>query len=748
MKRNQPLIETLESRTLLADAVLIKDIVPGLDTGASGSSGMAALGGKLIFGGSADATGYEPWVSDGTAAGTFILKDIAPGPSFGQSGPYLRGGDRVFFNAYNAGAVSEVWVTDGTVAGTQKVSTTVSNAVVRWFFNGNLIFSTSGGGLYRTNAAGAQATINAQVNVGTILGEAGGRLYFYGQGGAGQSNSLWYTDGNTATSVIDPDPSRDFEQATPGAGLGAQLVYGQSSEFESDQLWVTNGTPAGTHRVGASINPSGGADLDNFLLLNGQAYFTATDGHDYQIYRTDGLTWTKVTSLVGTASSADVRELINVNGTIYFAYSGTGITRTLYKLSGGTTPVRVGTATGGADGGTRPTYLTAVGSTIFFSGFDNADKPRLFESNGTTITKVGGDAGENPTVLTNVNGTLFFKADDATHGVELHRIGGTITPTPEALSVRIKIFPNAQGHTTSLNEGESLTLEALTTGPSIKAYYWDFGDGNLVRGTRKPTHWYGDNFPDDTPSKIRVKVVANDGSIANAYVDDFVVRNTRPKMKFFVPKAFVTYAPMPWSATITDAGDNLDGMKLTIDWGDGSRDEIPVPPGSGGKVEGYHVFTSPQINLQNIQARAIDKDREYDSSLRTVPIANGVQRFLDDPVNTLLDLKGIYIGGGLGADRIKIKKSASQTSTTSVNTEIDFGGTIQTFGLATDEIIYAYTGAGADRVEIAADILSSTYINGGDGNDTIFGGSGNDFLVGGLGADKLYGNGGRNRIKT
>lgn len=65
--------------------------------------------------------GYELWQSDGTAAGTVLLKDIKPGA--GGSGPYLfrlLNGAMVFFA--NDGATGyELWKTDGTAAGTAQV---------------------------------------------------------------------------------------------------------------------------------------------------------------------------------------------------------------------------------------------------------------------------------------------------------------------------------------------------------------------------------------------------------------------------------------------------------------------------------------------------------------------------------------------------------------------------------------------------------------------------------------------------
>ena len=59
--------------------------------------------------------------------------------------------------------------------------------------------------------------------------------------------------------------------------------------------------------------------------------------------------------------------------------------------------------------------------------------------------------------------------------------------------------------------------------------------------------------------------------------------------------------------------------------------------------------------------------------------------------------------------------------------------------------IEATTGAGDDSITIGDDIIG-TYINGGDGSDTIRGGSGNDTLSGGGGRNYIYGNAGDDRL--
>ena len=82
----------------------------------------------LFFAADTDASGYELWRTDGTPSGTFLTKDINPGPEDSLvSNPSLgNGGDKLFFEAtyYNDDVnienaqSGELWSSDGTPAGT------------------------------------------------------------------------------------------------------------------------------------------------------------------------------------------------------------------------------------------------------------------------------------------------------------------------------------------------------------------------------------------------------------------------------------------------------------------------------------------------------------------------------------------------------------------------------------------------------------------------------------------------------
>ncbi len=88
-------------------------------------------GTRALFFGFTVTDGYEPWVTDGTAAGTYKLATTYPGNSYGYPYAVRRLGSRkICFGLYrcrvnNISGGSEMWVTDGTKAGTRPVTETL-----------------------------------------------------------------------------------------------------------------------------------------------------------------------------------------------------------------------------------------------------------------------------------------------------------------------------------------------------------------------------------------------------------------------------------------------------------------------------------------------------------------------------------------------------------------------------------------------------------------------------------------------
>ena len=106
----------------------VVDLASGLDTGAALAAGTdlptdsVVLDGRLYFAASRTDSGSELWVTDGTPAGTRLLRDIAPGVSSSWPRKLTVVGERIYFGADDGVSGRELWSTDGTAAGTTRVA--------------------------------------------------------------------------------------------------------------------------------------------------------------------------------------------------------------------------------------------------------------------------------------------------------------------------------------------------------------------------------------------------------------------------------------------------------------------------------------------------------------------------------------------------------------------------------------------------------------------------------------------------
>jgi ELWxxDGT repeat protein len=266
--------------------------------------------GSLVFTAFDSHLGYEPWVSDGTAAGTVMLKDIAPGGDGSSPDLYAHSGGVVYFVANDRSHGEELWVTDGTEAGTRLVKDIYvgsgSGSILGLAdLGGKAIFMAYSGGaaieVWQSDgtAAGTRAlaplvdlteawwwyyeTVSA-----AVVGDAYYIFYMDPAGGL----RMWISDGTAAgTHGLEQLESGDGRMVLWGQAADHTLYYPGYSTAAGSELWRTDGTAAGTRMV-KDVNPGTANGTPGGMVKvrdNGLWLFSATTATGgVELWATDG----------------------------------------------------------------------------------------------------------------------------------------------------------------------------------------------------------------------------------------------------------------------------------------------------------------------------------------------------------------------------------------------------------------------------------------------------------------------------
>lgn len=395
--------------------------------GGNDDTHLIAVGAQVFFA-ARDEAGWELWRSDGTAAGTVRVRDIHSGAANGihfndyteTVEPYFAAlGDTLLFMARDAATGLELWRSDGTEAGTQPVADVAAGAL------------------------GLDGTLSdddrSDVALGTIrMLPAGGRVFFTARP-AGTTLELWETDGTAAgtraVTALTDDWGRVQDAVVRDEGGGAIWLHlSVHSWREGVRLWTSDGTGSGTQSI-----PVPYRDASELTATADGLIFAADDGEaGWELWTSDGTAagTRRLADLARGRPGLDPQALADFGGTLVFSGRALPYGRELWRSDGtsdGT--VLIADVAPGARS-SEPRSLTPSGETLYFSAGDGVHGRELWRSDGTAAgtylvadIAAGADASDPDELVADGHGGIYFFASQPGTGYELWHSDGTAAGT-------------------------------------------------------------------------------------------------------------------------------------------------------------------------------------------------------------------------------------------------------------------------------------------------------------------------------
>jgi len=316
---------------------LLADLCPG----ACGTTGellltlpaVAPLPGRLLLTAQAPGLGNELWVTDGTAAGTALVRDLCDGPCDADPREPTVSYFTDFYGVATFTAATPdgrraLWRSDGTPEGTARLTppgVTASTGIQLTFFGDNPFAASDaafGDEIWTTGGTPETTAIwrdlQSEEDIGSYplpVAAAGSKLLFTGFDPL-HKRQLWTSDGTEAGTVRIPvlAPNPDFFKP-PAASLGEKAVFvARGRGAAKTALWGTDGSAAGTVPLtppDVEAGEAGGFYFTPYALGGTRALFFAKDAeHGSELWVSEGTPATThlVVDLAPGPQSIDVAE--------------------------------------------------------------------------------------------------------------------------------------------------------------------------------------------------------------------------------------------------------------------------------------------------------------------------------------------------------------------------------------------------------------------------------------------------------
>jgi uncharacterized repeat protein (TIGR01451 family) len=332
----------------------------------------------------------------------------------------------------------------------------------------------------------------------------GGQQLFSASDSSGRE--LWRTNGTYLTTqrvkdifnsgVNSSNPSGFFVFTSPI--LGEIALFTARDSTSGYELWRSDGTTAGTQRV-ADLNPGSGPSGPTdyvFVPTQDKVYFRAFNGTESRLYQTDGVNTSLLTTLHMHGAQGSIATL---GGNLFVsALEPVSQVGELIRIDLPAATWQV-VADINAGGGSYPSNLTTVGSSIYMAAYTNAAGREPYVTDGSigNLVSLGdlqpGPQNGGPMYFTPFAGWVYF-----TSSAGLVRTQGTLATTSVVLAgfdvsgplidtgglLYAPAFVNGIGYEPYVTDGTTVTLvEDINPGAgSSVPQIWQAAniDGRLV----------------------------------------------------------------------------------------------------------------------------------------------------------------------------------------------------------------------------------------------------------------------------